>query len=457
MHPRIKFEPEVFGFSPNPQHFKIIRKLEGYLLTLDTEVWALVVFSRRIGVATLANLLIPLVSPSFLIEKEMKPILPREMLWKDKGTMMDFFRIDPVNADLFEVFLELNEESFDRMLEATDVFNEVYYQITRMIYDHPMPKDLPKYIADIKANLGWNFSAELVMSMAYFLISLIDRKKLTLNRIFIKTMCEKFSKCQYWKHFKHMYDELRKERTSVTYNFEPCPMDVDWFAKHYVHWKEITCNYDYNAITYVINLWKEQDEKSAIARMIQDSIVYSSSFLGQNIDHVEPLLKALTNYQVPEDSGFMVGEEKMEYDNRLSEIIQLKSDRDSLQKKLSFLESENERLKSLLESKKRTGASRKFTLVQIVDYCKGCIDWDDAKIIVAMLNKLLRRVATEEESDLVDSIEEEFLNRRYGNTYVKEQNVFPNVGNYKPEINNQNLNVPISPMEQNNQKLLGNE
>lgn len=50
-----------------------------------------------------------------------------------------------------------------------------------------------------------------------------------------------------------------------------------------------------------------------------------------------------------------------------------------------------------------------FTLDQIVDYCKKRVEWDDAKIIVAMMNDLTRRIALEEETvELIDSIEESF-------------------------------------------------
>ena len=71
----------------------------------------------------------------------------------------------------------------------------------------------------------------------------------------------------------------------------------------------------------------------------------------------------------------------------------------------------------LQEKKQQNGTARKFTLVEIVDYCKKCVEWRNAESIVAMLNKLLGRIATPEDSDLVDSIETEFFNRRVGNNY----------------------------------------
>ena len=54
---------------------------------------------------------------------------------------------------------------------------------------------------------------------------------------------------------------------------------------------------------------------------------------------------------------------------------------------------------------------------QMVDYCKSCVHWDDAKPIVAMLYKLLQDGGTREERALVDSVQEDFRRRRHGTTF----------------------------------------
>ena len=70
--------------------------------------------------------------------------------------------------------------------------------------------------------------------------------------------------------------------------------------------------------------------------------------------------------------------------------------------------------------KQERGGERAFTLVEIVEYCKNCVSWEDTKSIVAMLNKLLRKDATEEDYALVDSIEEGFRQRFQGHvTHVQ--------------------------------------
>ena len=94
----------------------------------------------------------------------------------------------------------------------------------------------------------------------------------------------------------------------------------------------------------------------------------------------------------------------------------------------------------------------------MVAYCKQCVAWEDAKPIVTMLKKLHGGTGTDEYAELVDSIETEFKNRKYGNTYIEEQTVIPSVGNYKPQITTQNIEAPMPLLgQQQEQKQLEDE
>ena len=69
----------------------------------------------------------------------MIPFLPREFLWNDFQSMDEFFKLDPINEYFFEVFVKLHEEPFAVQADELKVFNEVYYQVTRIVYEHPLP------------------------------------------------------------------------------------------------------------------------------------------------------------------------------------------------------------------------------------------------------------------------------------------------------------------------------
>lgn len=344
----------------------------------------------------------------------MLPLLPRIMLWTDKATMDEFFKLEPINEDFYEVFLHLREEPFAVDVDGTKVFNEVYYQVTRIVYEHPMPTDLGKYIADIKANLGWNYSAELVMTMAYFLLSLIDKNERPLNKFFTKSINEKFGGCLYWKPFKHLFERLRKSGRRVKYGFKPKPCEPKDLQSLYVDWRKITNQFNLSSLDHVVHLWNDK-YRIEIAKLLADSLIDGYANKEERIQARSYLYnyREMNLFEGEQDSlscaePYISPEEQ----KLLDRIEVLENEKKAQQSRIVELEAENTRLNTLLEKKKNTtGKGRRFTLVQIVDYCKGCVTWEDAKSIVAMLNKLLRRIATEEDSDLVDSIETEFINR----------------------------------------------
>lgn len=347
----------------------------------------------------------------------MKPLLPRELLWTDKQTMDEFFELDQVNEEFFEVFVTLREEPFAVTANEVKVFNEVYYQLTRMVFEHPLPSDLDKYVADVKANLGWNFSAELVMSMVYFLLALVDKQVRPLNKFFTKAINERFYGCLYWKPFKHRFERLKKDHRKLLYNFQPSPVDVWYLQDKYVDWKTITRGFDLGCMDDVINLWHDMEDKKEVAWLINDT----SAFASKSGTEYDRMLRYLNIYMLAdENEAESVFAESSQYNDCQTlkvRINEMNSEKTVLQDRIKGLEAENEKLKALLEKKKRNGKARRFTLVEIVDYCKGRVVWDDAKDIVAMLNRLLLKTGTQEDSVLVDSIEKEFINRHYGNTY----------------------------------------
>ena len=380
----------------------------------------------------------------------MIPILPREMLWTELETMDQFFELDPVNKDFCEVLMTLHEKPFDVKSDDVKVFNELYYQITRMMYECPTPRDLTNYISDIRGNMGWNYCVELVMSMLFFMISLIERKKQKVNRFFILSIAEHFYKCSYWPHFQECYDNIRKTKR-MSYGFNPLPVSPKELADKYVHWQEITNVYDLGTMLKILTLWDDENDRRIIVEMIRSSVNFSTPKLQQTyLNQVDSILNTILfkkNIRFKEDSGLEKRINELD-----SKLLLLQRENAVFQNLNSTLQADNERLKAQLEKKKIDGRARKFTLVEIANYCKGCVDWNDVRSIVAMLNKIMRGICTKEDSELIDSIEEEFRNRHLGDTYIKEQTVFPNVSNYQPQIQNQNVSIPMSGIGYEKQK-----
>lgn len=370
----------------------------------------------------------------------MMPILPRQLLWKDFESMDEFFKLDRINEAFFEVFTTLREEPFAVQSDEVKVFNEVYYQMTRMVYETPSPSELDKYVNDIKANLGWNYSAELVMSMAYFMLCLISRFERPLQKFFTKAIYERFNGCLHWKPFKHRFEQLKKGHRRFRYMFPPCPQDAEWFKDKYIHWNEITRDYNFECIDKVISLWQDVESKHEVACMINDSINPYS--LKWNTVELARLRRFMEIHMFASESYSILGcsepSPNKDVETLNNRIIEMEREKAALQGRISELEADNKRLNALLEKKKSKGVARRFTLVEIVDYCKSRVEWSDAKEVVAMLNRLLRTTGTQEDSDLVDSIEEEFRNRRYGTITMNN----PQFGGAMYDIsNNNNVNI----------------
>ena len=56
---------------------------------------------------------------------------------------------------------------------------------------------------------------------------------------------------------------------------------------------------------------------------------------------------------------------------------------------------------------------------EMIEYCKQCVSWDDAKPIIDLMRSHLTKSGLHslEEIEMIDSIEAHFLSRRYGSTY----------------------------------------
>ena len=66
------------------------------------------------------------------------------MLWTDFNTIDKFYNMEPLNTLFHEVLKTIQISPFEEKKDDTKIFNEVYYQLTRMAYERAMPSDLHK-------------------------------------------------------------------------------------------------------------------------------------------------------------------------------------------------------------------------------------------------------------------------------------------------------------------------
>ena len=293
--------------------------------------------------------------------------------------------------------------------------------MTRMAYERAMPSDLKRYVVDIRGNIGLSYGVELVMTMLYFMMSLVDKKSRLFNSFLLLTIKEWYKKSPYWKPFSNLYRSLSKGKKKLIYDFTPHPVSAKELAENYVPWQNLTHNYDGSTVLEIISLWNNQDDKETLANMILASVNFKTP-KQQNL-YINQINTVLKKHVFERENQT---NESSELENRLKEldskVLILEREKTALQNKVNEQTAENKKIKALLDKKKQDGAARKFTLVEMVDYCKSNLNSDEAKEIIIMLNKLLRNVGTNEDYDLLDKTENELKNKRYGDAVSGNKN-----------------------------------
>lgn len=341
-------------------------------------------------------------------------MLPRQMLWSDFSTINRFYDIEPLNKKLHEVLKTIDINLFGEKKDDTVVFNEVYYMMTRMVYERAMPSDVIKYEVFLREDMGSYDMVELVMSMIYFLMSLAVKDRRLFNSFLPITIKERYERSPYWKPFYRRYVSLSKGKRRLTYDFSPRPVKVQELADKFIRWQELTHDYNAGALLEILNLWNSDDDRRLLIEMIGSSVKYSTPKIQQNYyNQVEPILEKSLFEKKNDAQNNSALEERLKKQDET--IMLLKKENSLFQNLIRELQGDNERMKSLLDEDKQDGLARKIMLGEIVKYCKGCVEWKNAEPIVMMLNRILRQIATEEDYKQIDSIEQEFKNRAYGN------------------------------------------
>lgn len=137
--------------------------------------------------------------------------LPREMLWSDKTTMSEFLTNNLLNQELHKTFLKLKGDSTFIRLSEEQVFNEVYFQLSRMSYESALDLKLEVYISDIKENLSWSYAADLVLSMAYVVGAMTLDPSYSLSRQQLKVIKDRCWHGLFWHPFFDCLKRIEKK------------------------------------------------------------------------------------------------------------------------------------------------------------------------------------------------------------------------------------------------------
>ena len=204
----------------------------------------------------------------------MIPNLPRPLLWTEKSSLEEFIEDDPINVWFQGCYSELPYSLTSRVGELK-FFNEVYYQLTRICYEHPQPEDLSRYAASIEEDLGWVFSVDLVMSMMYFYARYRGLLHSDPINHFFRCVWRRYSNSEFWGSFSQsrkvpdIYGHHRMEiswdrEPSTLYPLNPCPILPEELIEAKFDWSALTQDYHPDVVNEVINLWNKDDDKQVV-------------------------------------------------------------------------------------------------------------------------------------------------------------------------------------------------
>jgi len=200
----------------------------------------------------------------------MIPKLPRTLLWTDKTTMEEFLR-EPINESLYDFYLELKNtrHHFGPDNSAVLLFNEIYYQLTRVEYEHNLDFNLDDYTQEIEANTGKEHSITFVYKM-FFAFLLLRQNNSNVARYFQDIIFFRYNKT--WDERTHRaLGSIIAEDKKYQVELSPTPCDVNDLEAKDLHWDEITNIFNPSSIGEVLNLWPSKEEKIKVLRLIEAS------------------------------------------------------------------------------------------------------------------------------------------------------------------------------------------
>lgn len=266
----------------------------------------------------------------------MIPKLPRTLLWTDKTTMEEFLR-EPINERLYDFYLELKNtrHHFGPDNSAVLLFNEIYYQLTRVEYEHNLDFNLDDYTQEIEANTGKEHSITFVYKM-FFAFLLLRQNNSNVARYFQDIIFFRYNKT--WDERTHRaLGSIIAEDKKYQVELSPTPCDVNDLEAKDLHWDEITNIFNPSSIGEVLNLWPSKEEKIKVLRLIEASY--------KKLSRKSVKVENVMNFIRASDFFHRMYAELRDNDETAVSIEDIKPLTEAEKKKIAFLDSAGKEVK----------------------------------------------------------------------------------------------------------------
>jgi len=238
--------------------------------------------------------------------------------------MDEFINDDITNRALSGIVNNLPQELFPDKSDEVKLFNEMYYQMTRFIYEEPEIEKYKEYKECIIRDMGWHGYSDLVLVMMYTYFRIREKQPKPFMQIFMAYMEKNFGWSYYWPHFINFTSSILRYPPSKFDPKVPHPVPAKELIGEKLDFEKITCSHNFESIQEIVNLWTDEKDKKIMAKILLDDVrKYSSSYI-KNHDEIKNWLESIID------------------DENKKQVIEL-------QKRLDFLVKENEELKKKIK------------------------------------------------------------------------------------------------------------
>ena len=191
--------------------------------------------------------------------------LPKQLIYTDRRNLDDFLRDDELNEELYKVYLRVKDNPYYFKFSAETAFNEAYY-IATMAMNEPHPElDVREWWYAAKRDIGWAYSANLIMSMVYAILSLQSEKPDTIDYVLEIMKGANYGE----EHFPAYKEMVENHPFRYDSDFNIRPNSVEELRSSPILWQNVTEDFEQDAIRDLVAMFPTKEERLKFIDLIE--------------------------------------------------------------------------------------------------------------------------------------------------------------------------------------------
>ena len=193
----------------------------------------------------------------------------RPLIYHDKEDIDSFLEEDSFWADLYELFLDIKDNSYLLKIPSVKIFNEVRYQCTRVLLDkHPEENIWDNYLNPVKESLGWRYASDLCFALVYVVLVLMNNPPSHVAYFLhvLRNRKLKADSC----YFPYV-EKFLSSKSGFTHklNLAPMPAPLNCIGQEVGWWGKMTNDFDQDCIREIVALWKDPRAQQKVLDAIE--------------------------------------------------------------------------------------------------------------------------------------------------------------------------------------------